>query len=204
VEKETRFAELKMDPKRPQGSCLFSRYDCLDKDLDVTRKSFIPHGAICPLLIAHQWSEVPVGKGKIRSERHGAYFDFVLADTPRGQELAAWLRFDFSDGASEAKSEWSYGFSILPGGSSRGMHDGQAVRFLHGRDDGSAGCIVHEISYTLKGAGVETALVEMREALESRMARLERKLQASMAERQATEHAQVKVLMARIREKMRR
>src|SRR5687767_15105415 len=114
------------------------------------------------MLIGHTWSETPVGKGKIRSERDAAYYDFTLADTARGRELGEWLRFDFSDG--QPKSEFSYGFKILEGGSSREMINGKMLRVLHAREDGSPGALIMECSYVLKGAGVSTALISMKSA----------------------------------------
>ena len=82
---------------------------------------FLPHGAVVPLLIGHKWSEVPVGKGRIRSEPDGGYYDFELANTHAGQELAEWLRHDIASYEGPV-SEWSYGFTPFPDAISRRHH----------------------------------------------------------------------------------
>jgi hypothetical protein len=172
-------ALLKYDARQARGTALFSRYRVVDVDGDYTEPGFLPQGAIVPLLVAHQWTEVPVGKGKIRSEADAAYFDFTLADTGRGRELAEWLRFDMADG--QPKSEWSYGFKILEGGSSQEMIDGKSVRVLHARPDGSPGALVKEVSYVLAGAGIGTQLIDMKAMQEYRWEQRYRELTQVLA-----------------------
>jgi hypothetical protein len=152
-------ALVKLDAGAGSGTALFARYRVLDADNDYTEEGFLPHGVTVPLLVSHVWSEIPVGKGRIRSERDGAYYDFTLADSAKGRELAAWLRHDMADG--QPNSQWSYGFKILPGGSSQQMRDGQRVRVLHAAPDGP-GAHVMEVSYVLAGAGFQTQLVAMK------------------------------------------
>jgi len=188
-------ALLKFDAGAGSGTCLFSRYFVEDADHDYTKPGFLPHGAICPLLIGHVWSETPVGKGKIRSERDAAYFDFALADTARGKELASWLRFDFSDG--QPKSEFSYGFQVLEGGSSRQLIDGKMLRVLHAREDGSPGALVKECSYVLAGSGVGTALVAMKGEQRYRWQRRHAQLTAEIQARQRAQQGAAQALYQR-------
>jgi hypothetical protein len=194
-------ALLKYDAKAGEGTALFSRFDVIDRDGNVTRASFLPDGVVVPLLVAHKWDQLPSGKARIRVERDAAYADFTLADSRQGQALAEWLRFDFSDG--QPKSEWSYGFAIKPGGSSRGVFEGQNVRFLHGLETGEPGAVVKEISYVLAGAGIETALIDMKAMQNYRWARRHRELQAITAEREREQQRQAEGFYQRFIERER-
>ena len=188
-------ALLKYDAGAGAGTCIFSRYFCEDADGDYTLPNFLPNGAVVPLLVGHEWRSVPVGKGTIRSERDGGYFDFTLADTTRGRELGAWLRHDYADG--QPKSEFSYGFKILDGGSAYETINGKRLRVLKGRDDGSPGASVMEVSYCLKGAGVGTALVSMKAEQQSHWDRAYAKVRAQIAERRQGEQAEARALYGR-------
>jgi hypothetical protein len=174
----------------------------VDLDLDVTRVTFLPNKAVVPLLVAHKWDVLPSGKATIRVERNAAYADFTLSDSPQGRALGEWLRFDFSDG--QPKSEWSYGFVVKPGGSTRGMFEGRSVRFLHGlADTGEPGARVKEISYVLAGAGIETALVAMKGEQQYRWASRHRALNAAIAAQRAEEQQAAQELYQRFLQRQR-
>jgi hypothetical protein len=185
-------ALLKYDAGAGSGTLLFSRYFVEDADHDYTKPGFIQDGVTVPLLVGHVWAEIPRGKAKVRSAPDGAYADFVLADTPRGREMAEWLRFDMADG--QPNSEWSYGFSILEGGSSRETINGTSVRVLHALPSGDAGARLHEISYVLRGSGVSTALVSMKGEQRYRWDRRHAELTAQLEARQRAEQAEIQQL----------
>lgn len=136
-------------------SAVFSTFDVVDKDGDVTPASAIEDGAefVVSAYGHKSWSgELPVGKGTIRTTQSEAIADMqFFMDTTQGRDT-------FNAVAELAKSglgEWSYGFDILDG--SPGVFDGKEVRFLNSVK-------VHEVSPVLQGAGVNTRTLSVKSA----------------------------------------
>ena len=59
-----------------------------------------------------------------------------------------------------AVQEFSYAYNLHDGGWKIGDHDGERVRFLHPKADGSPGVDVYESSPVLRGAGLGTRTIE--------------------------------------------
>jgi hypothetical protein len=136
---------------------VFSTLGVIDKDGDITLPGFIgsQHVAMLP---THDWKHVPIGKGTTRESG-----DQVLAELKMNLEIPSakdWLsaiKFDLENG--EPLQEYSYGFTIQDGGASEGGQDAsgaKAYRTLRPTPEGKAGCIVHEVSPVLVGAGENT------------------------------------------------
>ncbi len=142
MERKTVSLELKADD---EGSfrAVFSSFDVIDKDGDVTRKGAFTSGqAVRIAQWGHNWGALPVGRGALASDDSKAWVDgkFFLdvtagADTYRTVKNLGELQ------------EWSYGFNVKKW--SRGEFDGQEVRFLEEVE-------VFEVSPVMIGAGVGT------------------------------------------------
>ncbi len=125
-----------------------------DHDGDVTRSGFFPSKAQAqevPLLIGHDWYQLPVGKGIIFEEGQVAKFvgEFNLKSTIG---LDAWETAKFMG----QRQEWSYGYDLAPGSFEKGIHEGEQVRFLGPAKGGGAGVIGLEASTVVAGAGIGT------------------------------------------------
>lgn len=136
-------------------SAVFSTFDVVDKDNDVTPADAIQDGAefVVSAYGHKSWSgELPVGKGKIRVTKSEAIADMTFfMDTTQGRDT-------FNAVAGLAKSglgEWSYGFDILD--AAPGVFDGKDVRMLNAVK-------VHEVSPVLQGAGVGTRTLSVKSA----------------------------------------
>lgn len=144
--------ECKQLDDKGAGVAVIATLGVVDKDGDVTTAGAFGVGQTVPLVPAHNWQHVPLGKGKIREEGNEALIDFQL--NMKLGIARAWheaLKFDLE--TPPAKQEWSYGFSILDSGF--GEHEGQRVRFLKGMR-------VHEVSPVLLGAGVNTRTLALK------------------------------------------
>ncbi|TCO47307.1 HK97 family phage prohead protease [Actinocrispum wychmicini] len=133
------------DPDRGEVTAVFATLDTIDADGDVTVPGAFTDGA--PVRISAYghttWQGVlPVGKGVIRTTDREAILDgqFFL-DTAAGRDTFAVVK-QMGD-----LQEWSYGYD--PVTFSYGEQDGRPVRFLEG-------ITVHEVSPVLRGAGVDT------------------------------------------------
>lgn len=145
------------DAAKGEVEAVFSTFNVIDKDGDVTPPDAIQDGA--PIVVSaygHQsWSgQLPVGKGVIRTTKSEAIADMqFFMDTTHGVDA-------FNTVAELAKSglgEWSYGFDILD--AAPGVFDGQDVRFLNAVK-------VHEVSPVMQGAGVNTRTLATKSAKE--------------------------------------
>lgn len=151
--KTFRAVEVK-NADRGEVSAVFSTFGVKDHDGDVTEPGFFEDGASVRIsAYGHtSWAgALPVGKGTIRVTKGEAVMDgrFFL-NTTAGHDT-----FQVVKELAESQ-EWSYGFDILDGGSRKDSHNGETVRVLGPRKDGSAGGKVHEVSPVLLGAGVGT------------------------------------------------
>ncbi|MGH3775772.1 MAG: hypothetical protein ACRDRR_08545, partial [Pseudonocardiaceae bacterium] len=113
------------------------------------------------LLPSHDYSHVPLGKGQLfeRGDEAIVKARFNLA-IPSAVDWFEALKFDMAHPPS--LQEFSYGYTVLDGGSRMGTHAGQRVRFLQPLKGGSPGAAVHEVSMVLLGAGVGTRLVSVK------------------------------------------
>jgi hypothetical protein len=126
-------------------TAVFSTFDVVDSDGDVTRSDAFEDGAEV-LISSYQhtsWSgALPVGKGRIRTSRSEAILDGqFFMDTAAGKDTFAVVK------ALGERQQWSYGFDILD--AEPGTFDGRDVQFLKRLK-------VHEVSPVLVGAGVNT------------------------------------------------
>lgn len=126
-------------------TAVFSTFDVIDSDGDVTRPgAFEPGAEVRISAYGHMsWmGELPVGKGSIRSTKTEAILDGqFFMDTVAGRDTFTVVK------ELGALGEWSYGYD--PVEYSFGEHEGQQVRFLDKLK-------VHEVSPVLLGAGVNT------------------------------------------------
>lgn len=136
-------------------SAVFSTFDVIDKDNEVTTADAIKDGEefVVSAYGHTSWSgELPVGKGKIRTTKSEAIADMqFFMDTTQGRDT-------FNAVAELAKSglgEWSYGFDILD--AQPGVFDGKDVRVL-------SAVKVFEVSPVLVGAGVNTRTLSVKSA----------------------------------------
>lgn len=133
------------DAEKGEVEAVFSTFDVVDKDLDVTKAGAFSDGA--PVRISaygHQsWmGALPVGKGVIRTTGTEAILDGkFFMDTSVGRDTFTVVK-EMGD-----LQEWSYGYD--PVKFSFGEVDGQKVRFLEEIH-------VDEVSPVLIGAGVNT------------------------------------------------
>lgn len=143
------------DAVKGEVSAVFSTFDVIDKDGDVTPASAMQDGAefVVSAYGHKSWEGVlPVGKGSIRTTKSEAIADMeFFMDTTQGRDT-------FNAVAALQKSglgEWSYGFDILD--AAPGVFDGKDVRMLNAVK-------VHEVSPVLVGAGVNTRTLSVKSA----------------------------------------
>jgi hypothetical protein len=137
------------DAATGEVEAIFSRYDVIDKDGDVTLKGAFVDGA--PVVISAyghgSWAgALPVGKGVIEDRGdHAVMVGQFFMKTAHGRDT-----FETVKELGEL-GEWSYHVGGVK--SSRGEFDGQRVRFLEKIE------AVKEVSPVLMGAGVDTQTV---------------------------------------------
>lgn len=141
--------EFKDDGEPGSVSAVFSTFDVIDHDQDVTVPGAFEENA--PVRIAawnHGWNQLPVGRGLIHSTEIEARMDgrFFL-DTLAGKEHYLTVK------ALGDLQEWSYSFDILD--SEFGEKDGQRVCFLRRLK-------VHEVSPVMLGAGIDTRTLDIK------------------------------------------
>lgn len=141
---------------RGEFSAVFSTFNVVDSDGDVTHPGAFEDGAECLISsYGHQsWQgALPVGKGRIRQTKSEAVCDGqFFMDTTHGRDTFAVVK------ALGGSQQWSYGFDILD--SEDGQFDGRKARFLKRLQ-------VHEVSPVLIGAGVNTRTLAVKSLLES-------------------------------------
>lgn len=132
-------------------SAVFSRFNVVDKDGDVTVPGAFEDGAEVRIsAYQHQsWTgALPVGKGTIRQTDTEAILDgqFFL-NTQAGRDT-----FEVVKGMGPLQ-EWSYGFDVLD--SEPGKWGGEPVNFLKRMK-------THEVSPVMIGAGVDTRTLSVK------------------------------------------
>lgn len=141
------------DADKGEVSAVFSTFNVVDKDGDVTLPGAFTDGAeVVISSYGHtSWNgALPVGTGRIRTTDSEAILDgkFFL-DTSAGRDTFKVVK------RLAGRQEWSYGFDILDADS--GVHDGMDVRMLKS-------LAVHEVSPVLVGAGVNTRTLSAKNA----------------------------------------
>ena len=111
------------------------------------------------ILPAHNRGSVPLGKARLyeKGDEVLAELSFNL-DTAAGKEWHAALKFDLDAQKSGGApiQEWSYGFMVID--AQVETRDGERVRVLKKLD-------VHEVSPVVKGAGVGTGTLSLKDAI---------------------------------------
>jgi hypothetical protein len=152
-ERKTIAASLKSANDQGEFVARIARLNAIDKDNDVALPGAFGSSQVAPLLVAHQWGTVPLGKTWIKERG-----DEVLAEgkinrgLEQGRALYDAMKFDLAHPPSEF--EFSYGFQVLD--AEPGTFQGQRVRFLKS-------VRVLEVSTVIAGAG-DTALLGVKHA----------------------------------------
>lgn len=145
--KRIQSVEIK-DADKGEVSAVFSTFNVIDKDGDVTLPGAFSDGAeIVVSAYGHTtWSgALPVGTGRIRTTDTEAIADMkFFLDTAAGRDTFKVVK------RLGPRQEWSYGFDIDD--AEPGVHDGQDVRLLKRLTP-------HEVSPVLVGAGVNTRTI---------------------------------------------
>ncbi len=138
---------------------VFATLNVIDKDGDKTLPGFFGKQDVA-MLPAHDWQHVTIGKGSIHESGDKAIAELKMnLDIPSAKDRHSALLFDMKNGSP--LQQWSYGFTILPGGCTNG--DGkECYRMLQPVPEGGPGCIVHEVSPVLVGAGVDTGTLAVK------------------------------------------
>jgi HK97 family phage prohead protease len=151
VERKSLAIELKAD-KPGDFSAVFSTFNVVDLDGDVTLPGAFEDGTVTRVLPAHNWSSYMVGNGTIRADADKAMIDgrFFL-NTSEGKNWYESIKADKDSGAN--LQEYSYGFDVVD--ASFGQFDNRNVRFLRKLK-------VHEVSPVTLGAGINTGTVAVK------------------------------------------
>lgn len=149
LERKTLPFRLKADG--PEGSfrAVFSTFDVLDHDGDITRPGAFK--ADEPVIVGswgHKTADLPVGKGVIISDqREAAVEGAFFLDTTPGKDTYQTVK-NLGD-----LGEWSYVFSVMK--QSFGEHEGRQVRFLEDIK-------VYSVDPVLAGAGIGTRTTDIK------------------------------------------
>ena len=130
---------------------IISTFDVVDRDNDVITASAIKDGTPIKLCSwGHKWGDLPVGKGILKVDSKNAIFEgnFFL-QTSAGKEAYETVK------ALGDLQEWSWGFSILPGGSEVKTLDGKRIRYINSVE-------AYEVSPVLVGANPYTGTVDIK------------------------------------------
>lgn len=141
--------ELKEDGKPGEFSAVFSTFNVIDHDQDVTLPGAFSDGQKVRISYwGHRWHDLPVGRGVVHADDEKAWVDgMFFLDTEAGMETYKTVK-----NLAELQ-EWSYGFDIIE--SKSGQFEGDDVRFL-------SKMTVHEVSPVLLGAGIGTQTVAIK------------------------------------------
>lgn len=145
-----------------QISVVFATMGVWDKDGDMAMPGFYGEQDVA-FLPAHDWSHVPLGKGKTYEVDNQARADITLnLELQSAKDWLSHIKFDLKNG--KPIQEYSYGFKILDGGSRMGEALGRQGRILQPREDGTPGSKIWEVSPVLVGAGEKTRTLSAKEA----------------------------------------
>lgn len=142
--------ELKENGEKGEFTAVFSRFNVIDHDGDVTVPGAFRDGQKVRISYwGHRWQDLPVGKGVIHQDDEKAWVDgqFFL-DTIAGKETYQTVK------NLEELQEWSYGFDVEK--AEPGVFDGRDVMLLQALD-------VHEVSPVMLGAGIGTGTTSIKD-----------------------------------------
>ena len=108
--------ELKEDGDKRYIEAVFSLFDTIDSDNDVTKANALRSGYTgnkVPLVWNHDWSKV-IGRGIIETDNQKAVFKGYFLDTEAGKEAYETVK------AMQDMQQFSYGFQVMK--SSKGNH----------------------------------------------------------------------------------
>ena len=108
--------ELKEDGDNRYIEAVFSLFDTIDSDNDVTKANALRSGYTgnkVPLVWNHDWSKV-IGRGIIETDNQKAVFKGYFLDTEAGKEAYETVK------AMQDMQQFSYGFQVMK--SSKGKH----------------------------------------------------------------------------------
>lgn len=112
------------DASAPEGSikAVFSTFGVIDRDGEVVEAGAIPEVEV-PLVVAHNWSTLPVGKGRITTDAKEATFtgEFFI-DTEHGRQAYLTAK------AMGSLQQYSWAFDVLE--SEKGTVDKKAVNII--------------------------------------------------------------------------
>lgn len=149
--------EVKELNEKGEGLIVFATLNVIDSDEDVTLPGAFGEQVV-PIVPAHDWSQVPIGKAKIREDGDSALAEIKLnLKTDQGRNWYESLKFDM-DNLPPSIQEYSYGYHVVE--ESKGEHEGREVRFLKKLK-------VHEISPVILGAGVGTGTLGLKDQKQS-------------------------------------
>ena len=141
--------EFKTDGQPGEFRAIFSRFNVIDHDGDVTIPGAFKDGeAVRISYWGHRWQDLPVGRGIIHQDDKTAWVDgqFFL-DTQAGKETYQTVK-----NLGELQ-EWSYGYDVNE--SETGQFENQDVQFLNN-------LTVYEISPVMLGAGIDTETIDIK------------------------------------------
>jgi hypothetical protein len=108
------------------------------------------------VLQAHQQQGVPLGKASVREQGDAAIARILFnMAIPQARDLHSSILFDLKN--PPPKQEWSFAFTVNPGGARFGDWNGSRVRFLQPLVGGEPGVNLLEVSTVMKGASIGTA-----------------------------------------------
>ena len=108
--------ELKEDGDKRYIEAVFSLFDTIDSDNDVTKANALRSGYTgnkVPLVWNHDWSKV-IGRGIIETDNQKAVFKGYFLETEEGKEAYETVK------AMQDMQQFSYGFQVMK--SSKGKH----------------------------------------------------------------------------------
>lgn len=138
------------DPAQGTISAVFSTFNVIDSDGDVVQPGAIPDGAEVPIVIAHDWQQLPVGKGVISVNRKQAVLNGqFFMETQAGREAFLTVK------AMGKAQQYSWGFEVTQ--SDFGEFDGKQVRFIKQTRP-------FEISPVIVGSNPNTGTISIKDA----------------------------------------
>lgn len=135
----------------------------IDSDGDVTLPGAFGEQTFA-IVPAHEHQHVPLGKGRLYEDGNEAIVEAkfnlgILA----AKDWHSAIKFDLAN--PPAVQEYSYAYRLHDGGWKMGEFDGQQVRFLQPKADGTPGVDVYESSPVLRGAGNGTRTLAAKSGL---------------------------------------
>ncbi|MDD5302021.1 MAG: hypothetical protein PHS14_02845 [Elusimicrobia bacterium] len=141
---------------------VFATMGVWDKDGDLALPGFYGEQDIA-FLPTHDWSHVPLGKGRTYEQGNEARAKIKLnLDIQAAKDWLSAIKFDLANG--RPIQEYSYGFKVLEGGSEMGEQLGRRGRILKPREDATPGSKIWEVSPVLVGAGEKTRTLSAKSA----------------------------------------